>query len=114
MAFVSYLTLIGFIIAVVINKDAKKNSLGQFHLRQSLGLFIISFVLYVALTIVTVIAGKISGILGGLFGLIGLVVYLGIFVAWLLGFLAALKGEKKAIPVIGDLIQEKLKGVFPG
>lgn len=113
MAFVSYLTLIGFIIAVVINKDSKKNSLGQFHLRQSLAIHVAAIVTGVAFSIIGIVVHR-SGFLSSLVNLISLVTNVVLVIAWVLGFVAALKGEKKAIPYVGDLIQEKLKGVFPG
>jgi len=100
VAFVCYLTLIGFIVAIVINKDAKKNQLGNFHLRQMLGLWIAAVVLGVVNVIP--ILGQIVFILGFLF----------LFVLWVIGFMGALNRREKAVPLIGGFIQEKLKGVF--
>src|ERR1043165_2109074 len=39
VAILSYITIIGFIIAIVIH-NGKKTQLGAFHLRQALGLFV--------------------------------------------------------------------------
>ena len=100
MAFLAYLTLIGFIVAVVINKDDKKNSLGNFHLRQVLGMVIVVMVLAVV---------NIIPILGQIVFLLGV---LTMVVLWIMGFISALNRQEKPVPLIGRLIQEKLKTVF--
>src|SRR4051812_27953393 len=45
VAILSYLTVFGFIIAVVLN-SSRKTQLGAFHLRQALGLFLTAIVFY--------------------------------------------------------------------
>jgi len=112
VAFVCYLTLIGFIVALVINSNEKKNSLGQFHLRQMLGLIIVSFVGWFGMAIMMFILGRIP-FLGPLLGLLLYAAFaIGIVAAWFVGFLDALNRRQKPIPVIGPIIQDKLKNVF--
>ncbi|MGH7943902.1 MAG: hypothetical protein ACREH8_23995 [Opitutaceae bacterium] len=53
-AIVSYLTLIGFMVAVVLH-GAKKTALGSFHLRQALGLMVTSIVIAFVATILAFI-----------------------------------------------------------
>jgi hypothetical protein len=49
-AIVSYLTLIGFVVAVV-RHGSKKTRLGSFHLRQALGLMVTSIAIAFAATV---------------------------------------------------------------
>lgn len=53
-AIVSYLTLVGFIVAVIMH-GTKKTQLGSFHLRQSLGLMLTSIAVAMAATILAFI-----------------------------------------------------------
>ncbi|HMI91112.1 MAG TPA: DUF4870 domain-containing protein [Polyangiales bacterium] len=102
-AIVSYLTLLGFIAAVVIH-SGKKTQIGAFHLRQTLGLFLTGLVL----GIVSAILGRIP-FLGWL---ITLGLYLAFFVFWLLGLVAAVNGQQKPIPVIGEHYQKWFATAF--
>lgn len=111
VAFLCYLTLIGFIVAIVINKDEKKNSLGNFHLRQALGLFILLFGVAIVLGIVGAVLSRIP-VIGLLFSLASFVVYLGLIAFWVIGFIDALNRREKPVPIVGPIIQDKLKTVF--
>ncbi|MDR1282627.1 MAG: hypothetical protein LBK99_17665 [Opitutaceae bacterium] len=95
VAIVSYLTLIGFIVAIILHGN-KKTRLGAFHLRQVLILIIasiaVSFVLGIFLVIPLVNFIAIFA---------GIIVYLGFFVIWILGLVAAINGQQKPLPVIG-------------
>lgn len=93
VAIVSYLHLIGFIIAIVIH-NGKKTKLGAFHLRQTLGLFITQFC--TMLLLVIPILGWIAFPL----------VMLGLFVLWIMGLIAAINGQMKPMPVVGPLYQK--------
>jgi uncharacterized membrane protein len=99
VAVVSYLTLIGFIVAVVLH-GSKKTKLGAFHLRQVLGLIIAGFVL--GIVGIIPILGWIVVLIGGIF----------LFVCWVIGLIAAIGGKEKPFPLIGKFIQDKLGGVF--
>jgi uncharacterized membrane protein len=97
-AWVSYLTIVGWVIALVThyNKNSK-SSLATFHLRQSFGIFAIGFGLYfVFFTLIFI------PFLSPLFSLIGL----GLLILWVMGLIAALNGEEKPIPVVGPLFQQ--------
>lgn len=107
VAFVAYLTLVGFIVAIILNKDEKKNSLGNFHLRQMLGLIIIGTVIWMG----NLISGNIpilKYVLVPAFMILGL----GLMVLWILGFIDALNRRQKPVPFVGDIIQKQLKGAF--
>ncbi|MDR1789842.1 MAG: hypothetical protein LBR12_05830 [Opitutaceae bacterium] len=99
VAVVSYLTLIGFVIAVVLHSQ-KKTPLGAFHLSQTLGLLLAGLAL--GFVCIIPVLGWLVAIVGSLF----------LFVCWILGLIAAIGGEQKPFPLIGKFIQEKLGGVF--
>lgn len=97
VAIVSYLTIIGFIIAIVLH-GSKKTKLGTYHLRQMLGLIVVSIVGWVANFILVFIP-----FIGWL---AGLAIWLGLLVLWLMGLIAAANGEMKPVPVLGAKFQE--------
>lgn len=101
ISWVSYLTLIGWIIALVnYNNSTVKSSLARLHLRQSLGLMLTWIAIY--------ILALFSVITFGFFGFITSILYLAVFVLWVLGLIAAANGEEKTIPVVGDFYQRTL------
>ncbi len=97
VAIVAYLTFIGFIAAIIIHSN-KKTKLGAFHLRQTLGLFLTSIAVVFCEFILVFIP-----ILGWLaiFAL-----YIGLLVLWIMGLIAAIKGEMKPMPAMGPLYQK--------
>lgn len=82
---VAYLTWIGFIIALVAGD--KENS--KFHLNQALVLNI--FALIGSFSWIPII-----GILTGIWSLF-------VFVCWIIGFVAAINGEEKEVPLLGKI-----------
>ncbi|MBW6483458.1 MAG: hypothetical protein K0B10_10415 [Vicingaceae bacterium] len=107
VAIISYITIIGFIIAVVMHNDNNnKSELGAFHIRQALGIFITGF----SLMILSLIFAFIP-ILGWMIVVLIQISYIGLFVFWILGLIAAVNAEKKALPIIGDFYQNLLKGI---
>jgi uncharacterized membrane protein len=92
-AIVSYLTLIGFIAAVIIHGN-KKTKLGSFHLRQSLGLILTS----IAVGMVWIIP-----ILGWIVGFVG---WIALLVFWVIGLIAAINGQQKPVPLLGEHYQK--------
>ncbi len=100
VAILSYITLIGWIIAFVMH-GSKKTKLGTYHLRQGLGLN----VLVVGFMFLNVFLAFIP-ILGWLLSL-GIGITLLIF--WIFGLLSAINGENKPIPLIGKPMQSILK-----
>lgn len=108
VAIISYLTLIGFIIAIVLfGQPGKKTALNGFHLRQNLGLLIASFVVFFAISIIGFIP-----VIGLITLLLSPVCGIGFLVLWIMGLLGAVNGEQKPVPVIGAKIQEIFKGAF--
>jgi len=110
VALLAYLTFIGFIVAIVLNNGPKKNALGQFHLRQALGLLI----LWVAGLAVFVILGLAfhHGFFGFIINLGFRGYFIGLLVLFILGLVDAINGRRKPVPVVGEFFQQKLAGAF--
>lgn len=98
IAVISYLTLIGLIIAFVMNSN-KKYPFASYHIRQSLGLTLCSIVL----SMIGVI--PILGWLVSIFGLFFLL-YL-----WIMGIINALNQEAKPVPFLGEKFEEWFRDV---
>lgn len=96
ISIISYITLIGWIIAIVMNNP--KQSLASFHIRQMTGILISGF----ALSLLNYLPmGNVLGSVGGIL----------VFVMWILGFISAVQGEEKPIPVVGEYFQQWFKGL---
>lgn len=96
-AIVSYLTLIGFIVAVILH-GSRKTQLGAFHLRQSLGLILMSIAVGVAATMFAFV--PFVGWLASL------CVWAGLFVLWVMGLVSAIAGDLKPVPIVGEYFQK--------
>ncbi|MEN8187968.1 MAG: hypothetical protein ABFR05_12635 [Bacteroidota bacterium] len=97
IAILSYITFIGTIIAFIMNQN-KHNSFASFHIRQALGIMLLSF-------IVNFLARYSN------FGWLDNLLWLGVFVLWVLGLIGAVQGEEKRIPLLGDQFQEWFKNI---
>ncbi|PZP49471.1 MAG: hypothetical protein DI598_07740 [Pseudopedobacter saltans] len=102
IAIVSYLFWLGWIIAFILN-NGNKTSLGSYHIRQSLMLWIVS--------IIAGVASFILAFIPFVGGIISWVIYVGLFVLWIMGLINAINGQEKPIPVVGEKANEMLKGV---
>ncbi len=98
---IAYLTLIGWIIALVMHNN-NKTDLGAFHIRQMLGIVIVGFALYILNVFLAFTIGS---------AILGWIIQLLMFAFWLLGFIGALQGEKKPVPLLGEQFQQWFKGV---
>lgn len=88
VAIVGYVTLIGWLVAIVLH-DKHKSSFTTFHLRQSLGLII-------------------TGALLALVPLIGWLMNVAVFLAWLYAIYHAVQGRQEKVPALGDFYQKHL------
>ena len=96
-AIIAYLTIFGTIIAYIMNAS-KKNSFASFHIRQMIGLFLLSMInKYIIYDMLGATAGWIFGIV--------------LFVLWIIGFISAIQGEEKEVPVIGEHFQKWFSGI---
>ncbi|MBS1531708.1 MAG: hypothetical protein JSU01_15485 [Bacteroidetes bacterium] len=107
---ISYITIIGWFVAYFAMHNEKKTELGSYQLRQTLLLHIIYIAFYVIWRVVIVAFFFTSLAMLELAGTIIWIVGIGFFVLWLLGFIGAINGQKKPIPLIG----EKAQTMFPG
>jgi hypothetical protein len=81
---IAHITPIGWIIAMLLNSN-DKDEMTSFYLRQTLGLYIFSFVTWIPF--------------------IGWIIGLLLFAFWLLSLIYALQGEQKAVPY-GEYFQQ--------
>lgn len=95
IAIISYLTVIGWIVAFLLNMQ-NKTDFGRYHLRQSLLLALISivgtFIFWIP-------------IIGWLIGII-------VLVLWIFGLVYAIQGQKKEVPLIGQYAQQWFKSLI--
>jgi len=87
-AILSYITLIGWLAAIVLHGNHKSNFI-SFHLRQSLGLII-------------------TGALLALIPLIGWLLNVVVLLVWVYAVYHVVQGHKTSVPILGDFYQEHL------
>lgn len=96
-AIISYLTILGSIIAIFMNLEPK-NSFAGFHIRQAFGINITFYIL------AYFIGYFDSWMISGAF-------YVFIVVLWFYGFIGAIQGEMKIAPLLGDSFQKWFKNL---
>lgn len=96
-AIISYLTIIGTIIAVVLNIE-KKNQFASFHIRQALGLWLTFFLL-----------GYVVGSFDS--WLITLCFWIFFGVLFIFGFINALAGKQQTVPLVGEFYQKLFSSI---
>ena len=97
IAIISYITIIGTIIAFIMNND-KHNSFAAFHIRQAIGLALLG-------VSVSILRNYISlGFVGNLLGI-------GVIVLLVIGLIGAIQGEEKRVPLLGDQFQEWFRNI---
>ncbi len=106
VAILTYITIIGFIVAIVMH-SSKKTALGAYHLRQGLGLIVTGLVLWLPGIIISFIP-----FLNLLMVLMWPVIAIGLIVLWLMGLIAAVNGQQKPMPVLGESYQKWFAGAF--
>lgn len=97
-AIIAYLTIIGAVIAIFMNQEENKSEFASFHIRQALGLFISFFLL-----------GYFVGYADS--WMVSSAFYLFYFILWIYGFVGALQGQKKVLPLVGDFFQSLFKSI---
>ena len=95
---VAYITIIGLIIALILNQE-KKDPFASFHIRQSLGIFACSIAL--SLTAMVPFVGWIVAVVGSIL----------VLVLWVLGLLNAIGGKMTPVPMLGDKFEEWFSSV---
>jgi uncharacterized membrane protein len=97
-AIVAYLTIIGAVIAIFMNQEENKNEFASFHIRQALGLFLSFFLL-----------GYFVGYVNSWTATSAF--YLFYFILWIYGFIGALQGQKRLLPLVGEFFQSTFKSL---
>jgi hypothetical protein len=109
VAIVAYLTLIGFIVAIILN-SGKKTKLGAFHLRQVLGFALTIIAGWICVAIMMVVLLFVLAFMKSFLMLLVPLIYaafgISIVVLWIMGFIAAVNGQMKPMPVVGPLYQK--------
>jgi len=108
---VSYITIIGWLIAYFAMHNEKKTELGSYHLRQTLLFYIIyvGFRIIWSFIFVSLFFTSLSMI--SLAATLIWIINIGFFVLWIIGFIGAVNGQKKPMPIIGDMAQNMFKGI---
>ncbi|MBC9798271.1 DUF4870 domain-containing protein [Sinomicrobium weinanense] len=100
ISIVSYITIIGWIIAYLQHKGSEqKSALASYHLGQGLGVFIFA----VILSIVINILARVVPALGSILSLVGLLP----LVLLIFGIIAANNEAMKPVPLIGKFFEGK-------
>ena len=98
IAIIAYITLIGLVIAFVMNNE-KKNEFANYHIKQSLGLGLTGLALGMI--------GMIP-ILGWIINILGIFV---LFYMWIVSLINAINGKEKPAPILGDKYIEWFKNI---
>jgi len=92
MAIISYITVIGLIVAYFMNKS-KNNEFTKFHIGQSLRIFILGIVISIAVTVLVMVTGVT---------ILRFLSYVPL-VLLVLGVMNAVNGKAAPLPVIGTM-----------
>lgn len=113
-AIIAHLSLVGWIIAVIINvnKVDRDKLFGAFYIRQMLGLMFLALFAGLADKILELILGLIPFVGPMLYWMIILTLYLGLFGFWILSLISVTNYEKKELPIIGGAIQKVFGNAF--
>jgi len=98
IAVIGYITIIGLIIAFVMNNE-KKLGFASYHVRQSVGLCVTGL----ALGVIGIIP-----ILGWIINIVGIFVLL---FMWIMALVNAINGKEKPAPLLGKKYEEWFKGI---
>lgn len=103
VAILSYITLIGWVIAIILHNN-NKTRFGAYHLRQGLGLFVL------AVAVSILLMGTMMFMHFGFFW-ISSIIRLGILVLIILGIMNAVNLKKEPLPLVGELFNNLFSGI---
>lgn len=92
VAIIAHLTLIGWIIAIVMNGGEKKSEFASFYIRQVLGIFIVALIC-------------------SIIPIINLFAWILPFAMWLMSLVGAIGGKKNPVFILGDQFQDWFKSL---
>lgn len=88
--------MFGWVAAIIMHQN-HRSSIGAFHLRQLPGIILKGIAVGV---LGSILGGSISGILS-----------LALFVLWVIGFLGAINGQERPLPLIGEFYQNTFASI---
>ena len=91
VAIIAHITLIGWIIAIIMN-SSNKTELGSFYIRQVLGIMLLGFVL-------------------GVIPVINLFAWIFPFILWIISLIGAINGNQKPVFLVGEHFQNWFKSL---
>ncbi|MEO2053297.1 MAG: YtxH domain-containing protein [Allomuricauda sp.] len=91
VAIIAHLTLIGWIIAIIMN-SSNKTELGSFYIRQVLGIMLLGFVL-------------------GIIPVINLFAWIFPVILWIISLIGAINGNQKPVFLLGEQFQNWFKSL---
>ncbi len=97
LAWVSYLPVFGIVIAYFLNNE-KKNPFASFHIRQSIGIWIFYFICGVSTSTYDS-------------SMLRMCLWIGFGSLLLYGFINAILGKVKTVPLIGPLFQKWFRNI---
>lgn len=90
-AIVAHITIIGWIIALVLN-SSEKDEFASYYIRQLIGLYLL-------------------GLVCSFIPVIGWIISIAVFILWILSLVGAIQGEMKESPVVGKYFQDWFKSL---
>jgi hypothetical protein len=114
VAILAYITLIGFIIAIV-QHSSNKTKLGAYHLRQAVGFMITGIAMSIILVLIALpmLSMRTSVADYALFiYLISFVIWIGLLVCLIISIINAASGRLKPAPIFGRLFEKWLINLF--
>jgi len=102
----AYITIIPAIVFLLV-APYNKNRFVRFHAFQNIFLCVAAIALWIVLMILTVAASVVPVIGHLLVMLLGLVVWIGFFVIWIMLLIKASQGQMWKLPVIGDMAEKQ-------
>ena len=91
VAIIAHLTFIGWIIAIIMN-SSNKTEIGSFYIRQTLGIYLVGFVL-------------------GIIPIINLFGILITFILWIVSLIGSINGNQKPVFLVGEYLQNWFKSL---
>jgi len=91
VAIIAHITLIGWIIALIMNGGDKKSEFASFYIRQMLGLMLVSLLTWIPI--------------------IGWILSVVVLIAWIMSLVSALSGKMKPTFLLGNQFQDWFKSL---
>jgi len=92
IAIIAHITLIGWIVALIMNGGEKKSEFASFYIRQMLGLALLS-------------------IICSFIPIVNFVAWIGMLILWIMSLVGAIGGKESLTPVLGEKFQEWFKSL---